>query len=238
MAVLPVLARTYVRVVPRRSAKPPRHGSPLADQVRLSYHAVERFRRRAPELAGDEPRARLAELIAREGAVLSRPPSWFQGGLPSGGFLIGVQGRYVIPVRPVRSPDVLLARPWRAITFIARELSADDLRELTGEELVALTLITGRVARKWLEHTHGSETDGQPPDAVTQLRHELASIPPGGEALAWVPADIAGRDALHVTFHNGTLVLVRPRREEQHRVRFRTVAWVPDRSRRPPTQDS
>ena len=94
MTAVTVRVRTYVRAVPGRSAKPPRHGSPLADRVRLSQHAVERFRRRAPELAGDEPRARLAELIEREGSVLSRPPSWFQGGLPPGGFLIGVQGRY------------------------------------------------------------------------------------------------------------------------------------------------
>jgi hypothetical protein len=232
--------RSYVQAVPRRFARPPRSGRPLAEQLRLSHHAVERFRRRAPELAGDDPRQRLAELVEREGAVLAKPPSWFQGNAPAGGFLIGIRGRYVMPVRPVRSLEMVLARPWRATTFISRVLSADDLRELTGDELAALTLVTGRVARRWTEGSRDGVdgNDGQHQDAVVRLRRELAKIPEGGRALSWAPAEVAGRDELHVALADGTLVLVRPRREEQHPARFRTVTWLPDRSRRRPPDGS
>jgi hypothetical protein len=206
--------------------------------LRLSHHAVKRFRRRAPELAGDEPRRRLAELIQNDGVVLVRPPEWFQGNAPAGGFLIGIHGRYVLPVPRVRSPGVILARPWRATTFISRELSADDLRELTGDELAALTLITTRVARRWLERSRGVSTEAQHVDPTTLLRRALAAIPAGGRALSWVRAAVADQDALHVAMAGGTLVLVRPRREEQHRVRFRTVAWIDGRAQRPPSDTS
>jgi hypothetical protein len=202
--------------------------------LRLSHHAVERFRRRAPELAGDEPTAQLAQLVESQGVVLTKPPMWFHGDAPAGGFLIGIQGRYVIPVRRVRATDVILARPWRATTFISRELSTDDLRELTGEDLAALTLVTGRVARKWAEKSRDIG-DAKLADAVAALRRKLAGIPPDGRALSWVTTDVAGRDELHVALGDGTLVLVRPRREERHAARFRTVAWIPERSRRPPT---
>lgn len=149
--------------------------------MRLSHHAVERFRRRAPDLAGDEPRGRLAALVEAEGVVLSKPPSWFCGDTPVGGFLIGIQGRYVLPVRRVRSVEAVLARPWRATTFISRDLSAEDLRELTGDDLAALTLVTGRVARKWVEKSRGGG-DSQRLDGVAALRRKLAGIPPEGEA--------------------------------------------------------
>lgn len=168
--------------------------------------------------------------------VLAEPPSWFQGNAPGGGFLIGIRGRYVMPVRSVRSLEVMLARPWRATTFISRALSADDLRELTGDELAALTLITVGVARRWVQRTRdvSDGNDGQHEDPVVRLRRELAGIPPTGRALSWVPAEVAGQDELHVSLGDGTLVLVRPRREERHPTRFRTVAWIDDRARRPP----
>ena len=226
-----VRLRSYRRSVPRRSPKPPRPGPPLAEQLRLTHHAIQRFQQRAPDLAGDEPRARLAELVESQGVVLTEPlPHWLQGDAPAGGFLIAIQGRYVIPVRPVRA-DVMPARPWRATTFISRELSAEDLRELTGDDLAALTLIAARVARRWAEGSRHVEdaSETQRCDSVVELRRELARIPCGGQALSWVPTKVAGRDELHVRMADGTLVLVRPRREEQHRARFRTVAWIRDR---------
>jgi hypothetical protein len=66
--------------------------------LHLSHHAVESSGG-APDLAGEEPRAQLAELVESQGLVLAKPPSWFQGEAPAGGFLIGIEGRYAIPVR-------------------------------------------------------------------------------------------------------------------------------------------
>jgi hypothetical protein len=90
----------------------------------------------------------------------------------------------MIPVRLVRSPAVILARPWRAIAFISGELSAEDLRELAGKELVATTLITTRVARRWLEQPCDANHHGQQPDAGMQLQRELARVAPGWVAIA------------------------------------------------------
>jgi hypothetical protein len=118
--------------------------------------------------------------------VLTRPPSWFHGSAPAAGFLIGIHGRYVLPVLPGRSSVAIPAKPWCATTFISRELSVDDLREPTGDELAALTLITARVARRWLEGTRdpGTLNADQQADARRSSAKFQRSEPSGSSAPA------------------------------------------------------
>jgi hypothetical protein len=199
-------------------------GPALAEAIEFSGHALDRFAQRGPGAAVDRDEPTLRLLIARQGVVLARPPAWFHGSAPDGGVLVGIAGRFVVPLvrAPIRA-GALPSRPWRAVTFVSRELAA-DLARVSGEDLAAPTFLPQRVVGAWAAHTPGSTA------ATGELRAALAAIPAGAPALSTRPASVAGRDELHVRLPGGTLVLVRADRREGHGARLRATAWLARRA--------
>lgn len=205
----------------RPSPRPRSSGPALAEAIAFSEHALARFAQRATDTRQHEETA-LRSLIARQGMVLAKPPAWFHGDPPPGGFLVGIAGRYVLPVaRAPRRGGFAPARAWLATTFISRDLSA-DLATLSGEDIAALTFLPQKVISNWAAHS-----PGETPATHTALRAALARIPAGAPALSSRPAAAAGRDELHVTLPAGTLVVIRAERHERHGDRLRATAWLP-----------
>jgi hypothetical protein len=163
----------------------------------------------------------LRSLVARQGRVLDKPPAWFHPGKAGSEFLIGIAGRYVLPV--VRAPmtvHVVPARPWLATTFVARDLGS-DLCYLSGRDLVAITFFPQRVLLEWASRQRGVAEHCAP-----DLLAEVADLPAGSDALTARPAMAAGRAEIHVRVRCGTLVLIRAARNEGHGARLRATGWV------------
>ena len=122
--------------------------------------------------------------------MLDRPPAWFHGTTGTVAFVVGIAGRFVLPVVRAPTRDGLVpARAWLAKTFISRDLGA-DVEDLSGEDIAALTFVPARVLAAWASHAATEEGDPR-----ARLARRAGASPgrlPG--VLLSRPASDAGRD--------------------------------------------
>ena len=108
----------------------------------------------------DDPEEVLRQLIPRRAVVLKRPPDWWSGRAPDGGFLLGIDGAFVILVSPTGIQNgVASARPWTATSFISLILSPADIAQITGEELAAHIVLPSRVLAPWQPQPDSDESE-------------------------------------------------------------------------------
>jgi len=214
------------QLAPRPSL--PRPGRALADALALTDHCIERYRARARRSGATvaELRSELADVIARKGVAVKRPPAWFFGGRGATAFYVTVDGQWVLPAQPARLVDgALPARPYVVTTFITRDISEADLAEFTGEELAALIKLPPRVVGAWRQ---AADDDEQP--AEQRLRDAIAATGSAHrDAPAWLRSRKPAPDRFFVSLDDGTLLVVsRTRRDEGHRAPFRATDLLYD----------
>jgi hypothetical protein len=111
-------------------------GAALADQIRLSAHAVQRFQQRA-DAHRDVRTAeeQLRQALSQDARAVRKRPEWYRSQTPDDFYVIAGDGEYCLPMRRHASDG----RPFEATTFLHQ---ATRLFELAPADLVGLCHFT------------------------------------------------------------------------------------------------
>lgn len=111
-------------------------GAALAEQIRLSAHAVQRFQQRAEghrDLRTAEEQLRRA--LSRDARAVRKRPEWYRSQTPNDFYVIAGDGEYCLPMRRHASDG----KPFEATTFLHQ---ATWLFELAPADLVGFCRFT------------------------------------------------------------------------------------------------
>jgi len=99
-------------------------GSALAEQIRLSAHAVQRYQQRA---AGDRDvrtaEGQLRRALSQDARAVRKRPQWYRSQTPNDFYVIAADGEYCLPMRRHASDG----KPFEATTFLHQATWLFDL---------------------------------------------------------------------------------------------------------------